>query len=165
MAGKFADTIEDGKKSPKSQSEFNLRLDVTSAQKLFERWPTPIVDSGFEIGLNMLFPAKSIEDDFSYVRNHPIADSYRTFTLGPYKWPHDHSTFDLTAVLYAARPDRGYFTLSKPGKITVLPDGSSKFEEIEGGKQRYLILEDSQRARTLEAMVMLASQPPVNCKP
>jgi inosine-uridine nucleoside N-ribohydrolase len=164
MAGNFAETEYQGKKFPKGQPEFNLLMDVPSAQKLFERWPTPIVDSGLEIGLNMLFPAKSIENDFSYVRNHPIADSYRYFQVGDIKWPHDHATFDLTSVLYAARPDSNYFLLSKPGRITVLPGGSSKFEEMEGGTHRCLILEDSQRARTLEAMVMLTSQPPVNRK-
>ena len=165
MAGDFADITDQGRKYAKGQPEFNLRMDVPSAQKLFANWPTPVVDSGFEVGLGMLFPAKSIEDDFSYVENHPIAESYRYFTLGEMKWPHDHPTFDLTAVLYAVRPDRGYFSLSKPGRITVLSDGGSKFEEIAGGKHRYLILKDKQRARALEAMVMLASQPPVEGKP
>jgi inosine-uridine nucleoside N-ribohydrolase len=160
MAGNFGEATYGGKSIPKGQPEFNLWMDIPSAQKLFERWPTPIVVSGFEIGLKMLFPAKSIEEDFTYVQNHPIAESYRYYTNGDTKWPHDHATFDLTSVLYAARPDRGYFSLSKPGKITVLSNGGAKFEEIEGGLHRYLILEDNQRARTLEAMVMLASQPP-----
>jgi hypothetical protein len=116
----------------------------------------------------MLFPAKSIRDDFTYVHNHPIAESYRYYRLGlggGLTWPHDHPTFDLTAVLYAARPDRGYFSLSKPGKITILPDGSSKFEEAEGGLHRYLIQDANQRTRALEAMVMLASQPPASHAP
>ena len=74
--------------------------------------------------------------------------------------PHNHPTFDLTAVLYAARPDREYFDLSKPGKITVLADGGSRFDESAAGTQRHLILTDAQKARTLEAMVMLVSEPP-----
>jgi hypothetical protein len=134
---------------------------VPAAQKVFSEWPTPIVDSGFEIGISMLYPGYSIDRDYSYVAQHPIADTYRTYaeeTKSP--WPHDHPTYDLTAVLYAARPDRHYFSLSQPGRITVLADGASRFDAAAEGKHRYLILDDAQKARTLEAMVMLASEPP-----
>ncbi len=160
MAGNYGAIFYDGKMHPKGQAEFNLFMDVASAEKLFDRWPTPLVASGFEIGMQMFFPAKSIEADYSYVAHHPIADSYRYYVNGSTRWPHDHATFDLTAVLYAVRPDRGYFSLSKPGKITVFGDGLSRFKAQPLGLHRYLILDASQRQRTLEAMVMLTSQPP-----
>ncbi len=157
-------------------AEFNLMMDVPSAQKVFSGWPTPVVASGGEIGAAMLFPASSIEHDFSYVENHPIAETYRsysveaTFKVGneehkvSVKWPHDHASFDLTAVLYAVRPDGNYFSLSKPGRISVKPDGSACFDESESGTHRFLILTNEQKARTLEAMIMLASQPPVGLR-
>ena len=44
--------------------------------------------------------------------------------------------------------------------ITVLPDGSSRFDLSANGKHRYLVLTAEQRTRTLEAMILLASQPP-----
>lgn len=161
MAGNFGDTESDGRPKPKGTPEFNLMVDVPAAQKVFASWPTPIVDSGFEIGISMLYPAYSIEHDYSYVAHHPIADTYRTYAEETKsQWPHDHPTYDLTAVLYAARPDRGYFSLSKPGKIAVLDDGGSRFEESAEGTHRYLIQSDEQKARALEAMVMLASEPP-----
>jgi inosine-uridine nucleoside N-ribohydrolase len=161
MAGNFAESIVDGQLLAKGSPEFNLESDVTSAQNVFSNWPTPIVASGFEIGVAMLYPAASIEHDFSYVAHHPIAQTYRTYAEETSnKWPHDHATWDLTAVLYAARADRDYFSLSKPGRITVLPDGGSHFEESEHGSHRHLILTEEQRSRALEAMVMLVSQPP-----
>jgi hypothetical protein len=155
MAGNF--------REPRFES--NLLVDVPAAQKVFADWPTPVVASGFEIGVSLPYPRASIAHDYGYVAHHPIADTYLTFCeeLKPLaKWtcPHEHSTFDLTSVLYAARPDRGYFSLSKPGRITVLPDGSSRFEEAEGGRDRYLILKEEEKARAIEAMAMLASQPP-----
>ena len=163
MAGNFTESFVNGQKLARGSPEFNLMVDVPSAQKLFSNWPTPIVDSGFEIGLAMLYPAVSIERDFSYVKHHPIAETYRKYAEETSsKWPHDHATFDLTSVLYAARPDRNYFSLSKPGRITVLLDGGSRFEESQDGTHRYLIQSEEQRARTLEAMVMLVSQPPVS---
>ena len=168
MAGNFREMEIDGKKWPLGTPETNLVGDVPAAKKVFTTWPTPIVDSGAEIGLSMLYPGQSITHDYTYVDSHPIADSYRTFceeaTAGSArnKCPHDHPTFDLTAVLYAARPDKNYFSLSAPGRVTVLDDGSSHFEEARDGQHRYLILDAAQRARTLEAMVMLASQPPTH---
>jgi inosine-uridine nucleoside N-ribohydrolase len=149
MAGNFAN----------GQPEFNLAKDVPSALKLFHDWPTPIVVSGFEIGAALLFPAERIERDFAYVRDHPVAEAYRSYM----KMPYDRPTWDLTAVLYAVRPDEKYFSLSPPGTITVLPDGSSHFEPSPAGNHHYLVLTDEQRARTLEALILLASQPPANC--
>ncbi|MGH9503803.1 MAG: nucleoside hydrolase [Terriglobales bacterium] len=151
MAGNFAD----------GKSEFNLAQDVPSAVKLFQDWPTPIVVSGFEIGAALAFPAQRIEHDFGYVQDHPVAEAYRSYM----KMPYDRPTWDLTAVLYAVRPDENYFSLSPPGTITVLPDGSSRFEPSPTGNRRYLVLKDEQRARTLEAMILLASQPPANTAP
>ena len=146
MAGQF----------PTGRAEYNVKTDLPAARKLFAEWPTPIVASGFEIGESMLFPAVSIERDFAYAEHHPIADAYRNYMKMPYNRP----TWDLTAALYAVRPDRGYFSLSPPGTITVGDDGRTHFTEQPGGKHRYLIVDAPQRARTLEAMIELASQPP-----
>lgn len=163
MAGNYAAVTIKGKTLPKGTPEFNIQSDVPSARTVFSEWPTPIVASGFEIGYNLRYPAVSIERDFSYVPHHPIAETYRLFAAersATHPWPHDHPTFDLTAVLYAARPGRDYFSLSKPGRITVLDDGGTGFDESEDGPHRHLILTARQRARTLEALVMLVSQPP-----
>jgi inosine-uridine nucleoside N-ribohydrolase len=146
MAGNFAN----------GQPEFNLAQDVPSAVKLFHDWPTPIVVSGFEIGIALPFPAERIEHDFAYVQDHPVAEAYRSYM----KMPYDRPTWDLTAVLYAARPEGKYFSLSEPGTITVLPDGSSRFEPSPAGTHRYLRLIGEQKARTLETLILLASEPP-----
>ena len=64
------------------------------------------------------------------------------------------------SVLYAVRPDRGYFDVSPPGRVIVEADGFTKFEPLADGRHRYLKLSDLQRARVLEALVQLSSQPP-----
>ena len=76
------------------------------------------------------------------------------------KMPYDRQTWDLTSVLYGVRPAGGYFDLSPPGRITADDAGRTSFRADAGGKQRYLVLTEAQRARTLECMVGLASQPP-----
>jgi purine nucleosidase len=169
MAGSFRETQFEGKTLPLGQPEFNLMVDVPAAQKVFSNWPTAIVDSGLEIGLAMFYPGQRILHDYAYVEHHPIADTYRTYCeemkgrdskIKECPQDHDHPTFDLTAVLYAARPDMDYFSLSRPGTISILNDGGSQFQESDAGTHRYLVLSEEQKARTLEAMMMLASQPP-----
>ena len=146
MAGNFA--------QPKP--EFNVQKDTGSAKKLFDEWPTPIVASGFEIGAALLFPAASIQHDFAYAADHPVAEAYRNYMRMPY----DRPTWDLTAALYAVRPGGEYFSLSPLGRIVSDSMGRTEFHADPAGRHRYLILTDQQRPRTLEALILLASQPP-----
>jgi inosine-uridine nucleoside N-ribohydrolase len=136
--------------------EYNVIKDVPAAKRLAEGWPTPIVWSGFEIGIAAAYPASSIERDYGYVAHHPLAEAYRLYNPPP----HNRPTWDLTAALYAVCPDRGYFDLSPPGRVTVEADGFTKFEPQADGPHRYLILPDAKQSRLIEALVQLSSQPP-----
>jgi inosine-uridine nucleoside N-ribohydrolase len=140
---------------PPLLAEYNIKIDLAASSRLFAEWPTEIAASGFEIGQAILYPAVSIEKDFSYVEHHPVADAYRAYE----KMPYDRPTWDLTAVLYAVRPDRGYFNVSPPGAIRVDSDALTRFTPDKNGKHRFLILSEDQRVRVQEALVQLASQP------
>jgi purine nucleosidase len=148
MAGAFGDG--------EPLAEYNVKIDIPAARALVENWPTPIVFSGFEVGMALEYPAESIERDFAYVAHHPLAEAYWLYEPPP----HNRPTWDLTSVLYAVRPDRGYFDVSPPGRVTVDDGGITKFEPDAQGRHRYLIVTPDQRGRTLEALVQLASQPP-----
>ena len=102
-----------------AHKEYNVVKDIPAAQKVFAEWPTPIVVSGFEIGRAIEYPAVSIERDFDYVAHHPLAEGYRAYM----KMPYDRPTWDLTSVLHAVRPERGYFGLSEPGIVSVDEQG------------------------------------------
>jgi inosine-uridine nucleoside N-ribohydrolase len=136
----------------KPDAEFNIKMDIPSAQKLMREWPTPIVTSGFEIGMSMMFPASSIERDFR--ANNPVADAYRNYM----KFPYNRPTWDVTAALYAVRPNDGYFSLSEPGTIQVDQKGVTTLAPAADGKHRYMVMNDVQRARALEAMILLSSE-------
>jgi purine nucleosidase len=151
MAGAFQ-TIEGNHR----YLEYNVVKDVPSARVLAERWPTPLVYSGFEIGIGLPYPAISIERDYAYVLHHPLAEAYIRY-IPP---PHNRPTWDLTSVLYAILGDRGYFDLSAPGRVTVEADGFTRFAEAAQGRHRYLVLPPDRKARVLEALVQLSSQPP-----
>ncbi len=134
--------------------EYNVVTDIDSARTLFAESPVPIVFSGFELGLRILYPASSIEKDFSFVPHHPIADAYRDFM----KMPYDRPTWDLTAVLYAVRPKHS-FRLSNPGKVTVDEKGATLFTEQKNGPDRYLLASPAQETTARQQMIELASQP------
>jgi purine nucleosidase len=151
MAGAF-DSIEGNR----HYLEYNVVKDVASARLVAERWPTAMVYSGFEIGIALPYPAVSIERDYRYVSHHPVAEAY----IERNPPPHNRPTWDLTSVLYAVMPDRGYFEVSPPGTVSVLADGFTTFKENPQGSHRYLILKPAQQPRVLEALVQLSSQPP-----
>ena len=140
----------------KEKPEYNVKVDIPAAKKLFAQWPSPIVVSGYEVGETILYPARSIERDFAYVPDHPVAEGYRLYQ----KMPYNRQTWDLTSVLYAVRPDRDYFSLSPTGTVQVDDKGSTVFKATPNGRHRYLIVNQEQRVRILEAMQELASQPP-----
>lgn len=138
------------------EPEYNVHVDLDAARTVYARWPTPIVASGFEVGQAIKYPATSIERDFNYVRRHPIKEAYALYLDMPY----DRETWDLTSVLYAVRPDRGYFSLSEPGTITVDDAKLTQFTPSPEGRARYLKVDAAQVERVREALVQLASQPP-----
>jgi inosine-uridine nucleoside N-ribohydrolase len=148
MAGEF---------TGKNHREYNVEKDIPSAKKLAADWPTPIVWSGFEIGLAVATPAVSIQRDYAYVKHHPLAESYILYEPPP----HNRPTWDLTSVLYAVRPDRGYFDVSPTGRVTVADTSITTFTPGEG-RDRILKFRDGdgQKARTQEALMLLASEPP-----
>ena len=136
--------------------EFNVREDVPSAGKVFGDWPTPIVASGWEIGRAIQHPPRSMQDDYGYVAHHPLREAYSYYR----GLENEQSTYDLTSVLYAVRPDRGYFDLSPPGRINVEEDGFTSFTPDEAGPHRHLRVSPEQIVRVQEAQAMLCSQPP-----
>lgn len=127
--------------------EWNIVQDLGAAQKVFTEWPTEVVASGWELGNELLYPHQSILHDFS--DNHPISVSYKIYDQMPY----DRQTWDLTSVLYAIEPDSTFFTLSPTGTIHIDSTGKSIFTPSDNGKHRYLLIEDNQKKRALNALV------------
>jgi inosine-uridine nucleoside N-ribohydrolase len=146
MAGNFV----------KPQPEYNVYTDPDSFRALLKNWPTPIIFSGFEVGLEITFPYESIQKDFNYAGNHPIAEAYRIYVAKA----EDHPNWDSTAVLEAIRPDRGYFDLSAPGRVSLGEKSTTVFTPEPQGNCRYLVIKPEQVSRLRELMAALVSEPP-----
>ncbi len=149
MAGAFGE--KQGRK------EYNIVTDLAAARKLFAEWPTPVVASGWEIGNAIKHSSRSVREDYSYAKQHPLVEAYQLYR----GLQNDQPTYDLTSVLYAVRPERGYFDLSPPGRISVEQDGTTAFRPEPQGPHRYLIVNAEQIARVREAQELLCSQPPM----
>jgi len=152
MAGAFQ-TINHNTK----HIEYNVKLDIPAAKKIAADWPSPVIWSGYEIGIAAAYPWRSIVEDYNYVEHHLIKDSYLAYAPGQ---PHDRPTWDLTAVLYAVYPDRDYFTLSPKGHVKVDDEGRTDFSVKNDGNDFYLIMDEVQTARVREAFVQLCTEPP-----
>ena len=147
MAGAFGQKVE---------PEYNVYTDPEAAQYLFANWPTPIVFSGFEIGSKVKFTYDSVLKDFNYTDRHPVAEAFKIFQpVGQ-----DRPNWDSTAVLYAIRPDRGYFELSGAGRVTLGEKNVTVFTPDASGRCRYLILKPEQEPRVQATIEMLVSEPP-----
>jgi inosine-uridine nucleoside N-ribohydrolase len=156
MAGDFSEEVQ---KNPTMKTrEYNIRHDIGSAKYFFENCPVEVIFNGFEIGNKMLYPYKSIEQDYNWVQVHPVAQAYKIFTGKPC----DRATWDLLSVLYAVRPEDGYLTLSEKGTAKVTDEGFLIFGKDSKGLHRYLRADDVQKKKILSLFVQLC--PWQNCK-
>lgn len=136
--------------------EYNVVKDIPAAQHLTRDWPTPIIYSGFEIGLETALYQDSLKFDYRYEKDHILEVAYRHYN-NEY---HDQPSWDLTSVLYAVRPDRGYFDLSPVGRVHYDDEGYTYYREDPKATHQYLIASPGQAERVKEALAALASQPP-----
>ena len=93
--------------------------------------------------------------------HHPLKVAYMLYEPPP----HNRPTWDLTSVLYAVLPDRGFFGLSAPGTVTVDDRGATTHAITANGLHRYLTLTHDQQIRVTEALVQLSSEPPHGAAP
>lgn len=156
IAAKVRTLVVMGGAYPDGGPEANIKADIPAAKKLMAEWPTPIVACGRDAGDAVLFPAASIDKDFAWSQAHPLVDAYKAYKPMPYDAP----TYDMAAVLYAVRPQEGYFKVSSPGTIRVSDDGRTTFTEG-AGKHRFLSYDPEQRDRIVKVYTEVTSIKPV----
>ncbi|MGN0234183.1 MAG: nucleoside hydrolase [Bacteroidaceae bacterium] len=140
--------------------EFNVLGDIPSCQEVFSMWPTEIVVTPFELGLNAPLPAACLHKDFDWTKHHPVLDGIKA-AWGSYK---DYPTWDMTGVLYAVEGCAGYFNLSASGTITVTEQGCTHYIADSQGRHRYLTSDHNQRPQLVQRMRELVARIPKNQK-
>ena len=122
MAGKF----------PEGR-EFNVFKDAPASEKVFHEWPTPILFSGFEIGVNILTGKKLIAHPGE---DNPVKDAYAiALSQGD---SDGRSSWDHTTVLAAVRGPADYFDVER-GRIEINDDGSNGWKADPAGPHARLL--------------------------
>ncbi len=147
MAGNFSDP---------NFHEYNVMKDVPAAKVIFNEWPTPVVASPFELGIQTCNPATSIENDFGWAPLHPVVEAYKAYQPMPY----DRPMWDPTALLYAVEGDK-WFTVSPVGKVAVEGEGSTIFTEDEAGDRQYLSVNPEQAKAIVDYFVEIIPRKPL----
>jgi hypothetical protein len=136
-------------KFPNGDGEYNVKFGVDGARVAIDKWPGKIVFSGFEIGQ----PIGTGKELAKLPATNPIR---RGFEL--YNGLTNNSSWDQTAVLFAARGAGEYWTLSEPGQCS-FPEGSTGQVEWTGdpeGEHLYLKkkMPPEKLAELIEGMMM-----------
>ncbi|MBQ5761828.1 MAG: nucleoside hydrolase [Clostridia bacterium] len=134
-------------------TEYNIRSDIKAAQCVCDNWPGKLIFSSFEIGTACM----SLKYFHRLADKNPAAMSYK---LHPSASVSGRESWDLTAMLQAIRPDRGYWKLSACGKINVSDEGVTSFEADETGKH-YFLLPDAPESvirDTMESLIYNCSR-------
>lgn len=140
-------------------AEFNVAQDIPSCQKVFAEWPTEIVTSPFDVGMKILYPTSSLDNDFTWTDHHPVTEGCKDYLKGADSRP----TWDLTAVLWAIDPGT-CFNLSPAGTIEVTPEGYTHFHENRMGNHYYMITSPVQHKKILKYFLDMVPRNPAEYK-
>jgi inosine-uridine nucleoside N-ribohydrolase len=112
------------------QAEWNVQMDIKSAQKVFGCWPTPIVFCGYEVGEPVLTGIKLLE---VCGEENPVKKAYSLYTGGKAR-----NSWDLITIFYAVCDECGLWELSDEGTVKIDDSGVSHFSKTENRHHRYL---------------------------
>ena len=139
-------------------TSFNLSdgpdRDGRTAQRVIETWPTEIVFSGSEIGSSIM-TGSVLEESLP---ENPVARAYEL-----YPGTNDHgerASWDLTAVLYAVRPDAGLWQVRRDRHIEVFRDGTVTWHPGSVSPGRAFLVEKVAPERIEDLLDELLARPP-----
>ncbi len=133
------------------EGEWNFAVDGASAKLVAERWPTPALFSGYEIGGNLMTGRCFALDTPDY---GPLATAYGLY-IG---YGRDRESWDLTAALAAVRGGADLWPISPAGRCVVDDKGHNNFTPDAAGGHRYLVRREPAQPieDTLEALMVSA---------
>lgn len=134
-------------------NEWNFAQDGEAAHVVASQWPTPMVFSGFEVGIAVETGARLVEIPRA---DDPERRAYALYCEGEEK---GRFSWDQTAVLYAVRGAAEWFELSEPGHVLVNgTDGANRWVADPQGRARFLRLKGGPEpvAQVIEELMVAA---------
>jgi pyrimidine-specific ribonucleoside hydrolase len=105
--------------------EFNVHMDTPSSQRVFSEWPTPVILSGFEIGVKIKTGLPLVKN--ASIKNSPVKDVFAMSIPMDKEDINGRSSWDETAVLIAVKGHHPYYT-TQCGRVIVAHDGSNTWD-------------------------------------
>jgi inosine-uridine nucleoside N-ribohydrolase len=115
--------------------EFNIYIDSTASEYVFEKWPGEVIFTGFEIGKEIFTGLRLMN---SPAPDSPVKDVFRISIPLSAEDKNGRMSWDETAVLIGVYGTEGFFD-TKRGTIIVHPDGSNEWKDDPEGKHKYVI--------------------------
>lgn len=117
--------------------EFNVFNDADAARTVADRWPTPVIFSGWEIG-SKIFTGNAVRDMPGSMERNPVKAAY-TLALSEDDRPSGRESWDQTAAFVAIRGAAPLFAL-RHGRMTVDTKGNNTWTDDAHGPHAYLVL-------------------------
>ncbi|WP_281365831.1 nucleoside hydrolase [Paenibacillus alginolyticus] len=141
MAGHFPSGIE-----------WNVQMHAHSAQTVVQKWQTPIMFAGFEVGSPILTGARLFTDT---PETNPVRKAYSLYLRSE----GSRSSWDLTAVLYAVRGISSLWKSQGGGNVIITDAAESIWKEAPEKGHFYLQF-NTDPTVILETLEELLIQPP-----
>jgi inosine-uridine nucleoside N-ribohydrolase len=118
-------------------TEFNVNQHTKASMYVFENWPTPILFSGFEIGVNIMTGHKVATQG---TKGSPVQWAYQ-YCLSTYEGhqSQNRNSWDHTAVLCAVRNPEKYFYVIDKGTFVCNADGSNTWNADKDSQHSFLV--------------------------
>ncbi len=118
-------------------NEFNINQHASASVDVIKNWPTPILFSGFEIGVKIM-TGHQVATFGS--KDSPVHWAYK-YCLSNYekRQSENRNSWDHTAVLCAVRNPEDYFYLIGGGTFTCFPDGSNGWNPDQNSNHSFLV--------------------------
>ena len=148
MAANFEKISDDSKR----QREYNVIKDIPSARYFVAESPSPIVFSGFEIGMALRFPQSEIDKKMG--KENPVRIAYELHAKMVNRQKsdrHDRPTWDLTSVSYVFNPS--IWNVSEPVSVSIDENGRNYFSADKNGKHRYLEIPQNGKQKIIDDLV------------
>ena len=118
-------------------NEFNINQHAKASEYVIKNWPSPILFSGFEIGVKIMTGHKVATQG---TKGSPVQWAYK-YCLSNYenRQSENRNSWDHTAVLCAVRDPEKYFYVIANGTFVCNPDGSNTWDPDKNSGHSFLV--------------------------
>lgn len=115
-------------------SEFNIACDIPAAQKVCDQWPGELIFCSYEIGFTL---HTGVQLQTQANPENPVRVAYEVW--GQQSGEVGRESWDPATMLYAIRPDVGYWKLHEYGRIRTADNGVTTWEKDPSARHTFLV--------------------------